>query len=317
MAPLGTPASTTGPLKHPKNPRWRAGSMDGTPGTLNCSLGIPLSPWEHQLGPQELLQHPRDTRQHSRNPCSILGTLDGTLGNLAARLELLQHPRIPAPPHAHRDLAPLGTLCQHPATSRAQCQHTVRTLDPSDLCQHPVCVGTLCWHPAPMGTLGDTEPSGTLLPPCWETLCQHPGGHSTHEDPMPAPLGTQCLQEIHASISGDTTPMGTFCQTQGALGTISDPCGNLTPHQEVPTATHLREVTGQPVPMAGAHGGAQGEVEGTELAGPHGARGDVELTSSTVPQGHAAAGELGGQRGELCSSPQPPQTPPIPMTLPC
>lgn len=196
MAPLGTPGSTTGPLKHPKNPRWRAGTMDGTPGTLNCTLGIPLSPWE-------LLQHPRDTRQHSRNPCGTLGTLDGTLGNLAARPELLQHPRIPAPPHAHRDLAPLGTLCQHPATSRAQCQHTVRTLDPSDLCQHPVCVGTLCWHPAPMGTLGDTEPSGTLYHHVWEhcastlgdtarmrTLCQHPWGHNAYKRSMPAFLGT-------------------------------------------------------------------------------------------------------------------------------
>lgn len=181
----GTPAGTTGLLKHPKNPRWHPRNPEWHLGNSSWGPGTPATPQEPQKAFQEPLQNLGKTGWHPWEPCSTPGT--------------------PAAPHAHRDLAPLGTLCQHPATSRAQCQHPLRTLDPSDLFQHPVCVGTLCCHPAPM-----------------ETQCQHSGGHWTLWDPVPASSGTQHLQGPHsstlrprgpcASVFRDTAPTGTPCQ---------------------------------------------------------------------------------------------------------
>lgn len=160
MAPkgtLGTRASTTGLLKHPKNPGWHAETIDGTPGTLNGTLGIPLPPWEHQLGPQELLQHPRDARQHSRN-----------LGNTEFHpWEPCSTPRTPAAPQnpstSPRPQGPCtpGDTVPAPSNLKGSVPAPTEDLGPKRPVPAPhVCVGTLCWHPAPLGT-----------------QCQHSGGY--------------------------------------------------------------------------------------------------------------------------------------------
>lgn len=109
----------------------------------------------------------------------------------------------------------------------------------------------------------------------------------------------------------DLAPAGTHAGTHAGLRSSAlqlwEPCT-----YGCPTATHLREVTGQPIAVAGACGGPQGEVEGPELAGSYSLRGDVELAGGTVPQGHPAAGKLGrGKRVEPVPH-RPPRSPPTP-----
>lgn len=181
-------------------------------------------------------------------------------------------------------------------------------------CWHPVPSGTLCQHPQGHCACRDPVPAPCIL-----------------RDPAPVPtqdlahtgtyVSTLHLRGPRSSMLGDTPPEVTPCQHLASSGTLCQhprrtlhPQGPmLAPTQDsvpsalqlwepctcgCPTATHLREVTGQPVAVAGACGGPQGEVEGPELAGSYSLRGDVELAGGTVPEGHPAAGKLGrGQEG--------------------
>lgn len=178
-----------------------------------------------------------------------------------------------------------------------------------------VLAGTPCWHPAPSGTLRqhpwghcvctlrdpapvpvqDSAPTGTSA----STLCLWGPHSSTHRDPLPAPY-----------VCGEPVPpaMGSPCQHLASSGTLYQHPEHLacwrpyrTPSQPhthgCRVGSHLGEVAGQPVAVTGPRGGPQGQVEGAQLAGSHGLRGDVELVGSAVPQGHPAAGELEGARG--------------------
>lgn len=221
---------------------------------------------------------------------------------------------------------------QHPVPSGTPCQrhwgHSAfkdPVLAPCTLRDPvPASSGTLCLQGPCASTLHPQGPCASAhAGPCTHRdLCQQPasvgtpfqhaGGHCTHSDALPA----SCIfMDPVPTPKEDLAPAGTHAGTHGgprpSALQLWEPCTC-----GCPTATHLREVAGQPIAVAGGRGGPQGEVEGPELAGSHSLWGDVELAGGTVPQGHPAAGKLGrGKRVEPV--PHSPPQPPDPTSLPC